>query len=64
MFIKEKIMDNKINNIIQIYKPEKTRFISRFDGKKSVQISLSKHKGKSGRQYALFCRVYFGKHKK
>jgi len=64
MFIKEKIMDNKINKILNLFPHTKTKYICKVYGNKCHIISLSKHKTKTGRQYALFCRVCFGKHKK
>jgi hypothetical protein len=64
MFIKEKIMDNKINKILNLFPDTKTKYICKLSGNRCYRISLSKHKTKAGRQYALFCRVYFGKHKK
>ena len=59
--IKEKIMENLI---CKIYKGNtKREYGILFDGIKAHRVIKSQHKSKVGRKYALFCRVYFGKHK-
>jgi len=63
MDIKEKIMDNLINKIINLYPITKTNYGIILNGNKVQRFSYSKHKTKSGRQYAKFCKIYFGKHK-
>lgn len=60
--IKEKIMENLIGKILK-GKTKREYFIM-FDGIKAHRVTKSQHKSKVGRKYALFCRVYFGKHKK
>jgi hypothetical protein len=64
MYIKERIMDNLINKIINIFPNSKTKYGIRLNGNKAQRFSFSKHKTKSGRQYAKFCKIYFGTHKK
>ena len=61
--IKEIIMENKINKILNLIPASKAKYICKLSGNKCYVISLSKHKTKQGRQYALFCKIYFGKHK-
>ncbi len=63
MYIKERIMDNLINKIINIFPDTKTKHGVRLNGNKAQLFSFSKHKTKSGVQYAKFCKIYFGKHK-
>ena len=60
--IKEKIMDNLISKMLK--GKTKREYSILFDGIKAHQITKSQHKSKVGRKYALFCRVYLGKHKK
>jgi hypothetical protein len=60
--IKEKIMDNLVAKMLEGNIKRKYAII--FDGVKAHQVIKSQHKSKVGRKYALFCRVYFGKHKK
>jgi hypothetical protein len=61
--IRETITENKINKIINLFSTSKTKYKCKLSGNKCYVISLSKRKTKQGRQYALFCKIYFGKHK-
>jgi len=63
MYIKSRIMDNLANKIINLYPITKTKYGIRLVGNKAQRFSYSKHKTKSGVQYAKFCKIYFGKHK-
>ena len=60
MFIRERLMDNLIDKIINLFPVEKTKYGLKFDGIKARRFSFSKHKSKSGKQYAKFCKIYFG----
>lgn len=64
MFIKEKIMENLINKILNIYQKPLRKYGVKLKGKKAQIFSYSQHKSKAGRQYAKFTKIYFGKHKK
>ena len=59
MCIKDKISENLINKILNIFPITKTKHGIRLKGNKVQKFSFSKHKTKSGRQYAKFCKVYF-----
>ena len=60
MNIKERIMDNLIDKILNIYPNTKTKYGIRLNGNKAQRFSFSKHKTKSGRQLAKFNKVRFG----
>ena len=58
MNIKERISENLISKILNIFPDTKRKYGIKLIGKKVCRFSRSKHKTNSGRQYAKFIKVY------